>query len=259
MRFYYMSIISLTLLVIFYFIVLWIVRGFWSVSRKDLFANIMALTIAAVVLVAPWAEELWIAYHFGQLCKKDAGIVVNKTVEVDGFYDDNGGWGVRQLEASGYKFMEWKSAMDRSLLRVERTDEKARDQALQWYADTNPGKQPPPDYYITYDASKGEKIVVAPNQIDAWRITKIDKPMARYHYRKIDLLRPVSHQIKRVENAVVDVHTGDVLGRIVNYYRGPYWFFIHLSRPTIPCEETLKATRNHGSLIYRSVLKPAKN
>ncbi len=103
----------------------------------------------------------------------------------------------------------------------------------------------------------GQRVVVSPNQIDAWRITKIDQPTARYHYRQVDLLKPVSHQIDRVENAVVDVQTGDVLGRFVNYYRGPYSFFVHLSRPTIPCEESETAIRKHGTLsAYGFTLKP---
>ncbi len=141
MRFYYLSLISLLLVAIFYFGALYVVRQIWKENLKRPFTGVGAWVVVAVVLVAPWSEELWIAYNFGQLCRKDAGIFINKTVEVAGFYDDTAGWGVRQLAESGYAFMESKDVMDRSLSRVERSDDKARDQALRWYAETKSEKK----------------------------------------------------------------------------------------------------------------------
>ena len=38
--------------------------------------------LLTVAFIAPWTEELWIAYNFGQLCGKDAGKFIYKTVEV---------------------------------------------------------------------------------------------------------------------------------------------------------------------------------
>ena len=259
MRFYYPSIFSLIFIAVLYVVALGAIWFVWTRIYKRKFSGSAAWSIVALVLVAPWLEEFWIAWNFGQLCRKDAGIVINKTVEVEGFYDDTSGWGARQLVASGYKKMESKNVRDRSLFRVEPADERSRDEALMWYAESHLGKKPSPDNYISHVLSDKERVVVSPNKIDAWRINKIDKPTARYHYKTLNSHTSVSHQITRFENVVEDTQTGEILGRYVNYYRGAYWFFIHLSRPTIPCSETEAAVMRHGTLsIHALTLKPIK-
>ena len=218
MRFYYVSIFSLFFLALLYAIVLGI---FWFVRVRVLkrkFSGWAVWGFVALVLVAPWLEEFWIAYNFGQLCRKDAGIFIHKTVEVEGFYDDTHSWRADKLRRFGFSWVEGRArtTFAKSYWRHE------------W---------------------DGEKM----------RSFKIEHPTARYHYRHIDSLTPVSHQIKRVENAVIDVQTGDKLGQYVNYYRGPNWFFIHLGRPTIPCKETEAATRKYGTLsMYALTLSPLK-
>jgi len=214
MRFYYISIFSLMFLALIYLVgtglLAWF--GFWLRKRWKR-AWMVMVPLFLLLYAAPVAEEFWIAWNFGQLCKKDAGIVIHKTVEVEGFYDDTTHWW-RQLAESKYQFMESRDNTYGGLFRVERDG-------------------------------------------DGLRHFKIDRLTARYHYRRVDSLRRVLHQISRVENAVIDIQTGDVLGRYVNYYRGPYWFFIHLSRPTIPCEETEAATRKYGTLsVYGLTLSP---
>jgi hypothetical protein len=254
MRFYYMSIFSLVFIAVIYAVAIFLASKL--LGKK--FKGIVAWVVIAAILIAPWTEELWIAYNFGQLCRKDAGIFINKTVEVDGFYDSTMRSAYENTKPGRYRFVEHATEDRHGFERVQRATEEERLRALAWYAENNPGKGRPKDRSIFQPLSEKEVVAVLPNDMDAWRITKLDKPTARYHYRNVDLLRPVSHQIDRVEDVVVDVQTGDVLGRYVNYYRGPYWFFIHLSRPTIPCEETQVATRKYGSLIYPKVLIPVK-
>ncbi len=259
MRFYYLSLISLLLVAIFYFVALYVVRQIWKENLKRPFTGVGAWVVVAVVLVAPWSEELWIAYNFGQLCRKDAGIFINKTVEVEGFYDSTMRSAFENTKPGSYQFVEHATEDRKGFERVQRASDEDRALALAWYSETNPGKDRPKGQSIFHPLNDRETVAVYPNGVDAWRITKLDQPTARYHCREVDFLKPVSHQIDRVERAVVDVQTGDVLGRYVNYYRGPYSFFVHLDRPTIPCEETQLETRKHGNLIFLSVLKPIKH
>ena len=55
----------------------------WLLAKVWKPAWLLAIPLLAVLAVAPLWEELGIAYNFGQLCKKDAGIFVHKTVEVE--------------------------------------------------------------------------------------------------------------------------------------------------------------------------------
>jgi hypothetical protein len=59
------------------------------------------------------------------LCKKDAGIFVYKTVEVEGFYDDTTHWW-RQLIESNYQFVESRDNTYGGLWRVERDGKGVR-------------------------------------------------------------------------------------------------------------------------------------
>jgi hypothetical protein len=213
MRFYYISIFSWLAYAAVAFVsivLLWLV---WTRLLKLNTRNPAYWILVAAILIGPWVEELWIAYNFDRLCRKDAGVFITKTVEVDGFYDDTHGWRPDKLRTSGYKFME------------------GRDGGTIWRHE-----------YV------GEEI----------RSRKIDKPTARYRYKTLNSHTPVAHQIKRFEDVVIDNLSGEVLGRYTNYYRGPFWFFVSLGAPTIPCEETQAGTRKYGALIYNAVLKPSK-
>lgn len=228
MRFYYMSIISLAAVIIYYFVVLWIVRGYWSVSRKDLFANTVALTIAAAVLVAPWAEELWIAYNFGQLCRKDAGIFINKVVEVEGYYDATAN----------------RLSIDRQVLPV--TAESFEKQGYKFYEQS-----------LRYEQNGLGKVAHFKKLNGEWVGSILDKPKARYHYTRNIYGEEVAHKITRVEARVTDSENGTVIGRYVSYGRGPYWFYVSLGRPPYSCDGPDGGPNSkHNSLIYREVLKP---
>ena len=259
MGFYYISIFSLMFLAVLYVVSLGALWFVWSRVFKREFSGPVVWSLVAFVIVAPWLEEFWIAYNFGQLCRKDAGIVVSKTVEVDGFYDDVMGWGVRQVSESGYKFMESKSAVHGGKWRVERADNNARDMAINWYENSNPGKKPSPDYYITYVLRKGEKIVVSPDRTVAWRVAAIDKPAARYHYTRNIYGEQVAHKVTRQESRITDSNTGQLIGRYVEYGRRPYWFYVGFGAPSYSCDGPDGGPNSkRNSLIYRDVLKPKK-
>jgi hypothetical protein len=257
-RFYYFSIFSWMLYPAIVAIGIVLFWALWTHVFKLKVANPVYWLLVAAILIAPWAEELWIAYNFDRLCRKDAGVFVNKTVEVDGFYDSTLRSAYELTKAGRYKFVEHPTEDRKGTERVELATAAERERALAWYAERNPGRERPKDRSVFYPVNEKEVIAVLPNGIDAWKVTRFDKPTARYQYKTINSHTPVAHQITRFEDIVGDAQTGEVLGRHVNYYRGAYWFFISLSRPTIPCKETQAGTRQHGTLIYRAVLTPSK-
>ncbi len=228
MRFYYPSVFSLMLLGVFYalaMIGLWL---WWTKGLKRKFSGPTAWSVVALVLVAPWLEEFWIAWHFGQLCRKDAGVVINKTVEVEGYYDTTIGLlqiqkplpevTSKSFDQRGFKFYEMHMRDPRG----------------------GPGK-----------VAHFEKI----NEM--WTGTVIDKPTARYHYTRDLYGVPVEHKITRQEARVTDSGSGEILGQYVAYSRGPYWFFIHLSAPRMGCDgPDMGPNTKHTSLIYEHILKP---
>ena len=258
MRFYYFSIFSFmayAVVVVIGIALLWLL---WTKVLKLKTNSSVYWVLAAAIIGAPWMEELWIAYNFDRLCRKDAGLFVNKTVEVAGFCDDTTGWGPRQLEAFKYEFMESRDVLRSRLIRVQRADDMSRDKAVAWHSGNSAKKKGAADAFIVHRLSEKEEIAVSPNGLDAWRTTTIVEPTARYHYKRINDHTPVSHRIRRFENVVIDSQTGDVLGRYTDYYRGPYSFFISSDASTIPCKEAQIAIRHHGTLsIYALTLKPS--
>ena len=226
MVFYYPSVFSFIFLAILYAVVLGVIWFVWVKLNKRKFSGPVAWCVVALVLVAPWLEELWIAWNFGQLCKKDAGVVINKVVEVEGFYDStrpaHAGsptpLAVKSMNESGYRFHERP-------LRDERGN-------------------------LT-------KVVRIEKLGDKWIPKILDRPTARYHYTRNIYGENVAHKITRVEARVTDSGSGDVIGRYVSYGRGPYWFYISLGRPPYSCDGPDGGPNsNYNSLIYRDALKP---
>jgi len=228
---------------------LWLV---WTRALKLKVSNPAYWILIAAILLGPWVEELWIAYNFDRLCSKDAGLFVNKTVEVDGYYNDTAA-GVTRIVEPPYKFIEAPDSRGK-YRRIERgtADEKAR--AIAQYVEKNNGKRPGEKEWFTQPVSENVQVTVEMNTGNVWRITKLDKPTARYQYKTINGHTPIAHQIKRFEDVVLDNQATEVLGRYTNYTRGGYWFFVSLDRPVIECVEV----KGKNPLVYREVLKPAK-
>ena len=125
MRFYYVSDFSLLAYSIVCFIAIGLLWLLWTKVFKWRLSSPGYWVLVAAILVAPWTEELQIAYNFDQLCRKDAGISIAKTVEVDGFYDDTSHWW-RQLAESNYRFVESRDQTSNTFWRVERGDSGIR-------------------------------------------------------------------------------------------------------------------------------------
>ncbi len=262
MRFYYISIFSVFLLGLIYLVGTGLLVWFWSGLRQRMRrAWVVMVPLFALLYIGLIAEELWIAWNFGRLCAKDAGIFVYKTVEVEGFYDDVMGWGVRQLSDSGYKFMESKSAIDGMRSRVEVADDQARDMAIDWYDKNHAGKKTPPDYYITYEASDGRKIIVSPDRTRAWHLFRITSPAARYHFFR-DAGSDTGHKLRKQESRVLDSKTDDLIAEYRVYIREAPWFYIGLDRPNMGCDSPdggPHSKHKNSFLIYRDVLMPIRS
>ena len=259
MRFYYISIFSILLLGLIYLIGTGLLTWFGLWLRKRWKRAWMLMVPLFLLLYAgPVAEEFWIAWNFGQLCKKDAGIFIYKTVEVEGFYDSTMRSAFENTKPGRYRFAEHATEDHKGVERVERVDDSVRDQALAWYARTNPGKDKPKDRSIFYPLNDKETIAVLPNGVDAWRITRLDHPTARYRFTKPHSHTIVAHRIKMFEYLVEDVTAREVLGREKTYAREAPWFFIGLDRPTRFCDLSGSYGEKIHATIYDVVLKPMK-
>jgi hypothetical protein len=257
MRFYYFSLFSWMaygVVCIVALVLLWVL---WRKLFKQRITNPVFLVLVAAILVLPWAEELWIAYNFDRLCRKDAGVFINKTVEVEGYYNDTGTI-TRIVGGPPYKFIESPEGNSK-YRRVEHASEEEKTHALAWYAEKNPRKQPADTEWITQPVTGNVQVTVEVNTGYAWRITKLDKPTARYHYRQPHSHTPVAHEITKIERIVVDSQTGDVLARETKYARQAYWFFIHLDAPVMLCPGPQEATSPSVGSVYNAVLKPVVN
>lgn len=223
MRFYYISIFSVILLAVIYFIgtglLVWLGT---SLRKRWKHGWIAVMPLFLLLYIAPLAEEFWIAWNFGKLCKKDAGIFVYKTVEVEGFYDVTRSThdgprtpqAVEEYEKMGYEFYEKK------------------------FRDTG-------------------RVVHIEKEKGAWAATVFDHPTARYHFTKPHNHTTVAHKIKMFEYLVEDKKMNEVLAREKTYARQAPWFFVGLDRPTRFCAVSGDYGEKIHATLYDLALKPA--
>jgi hypothetical protein len=249
--FYYFSILSIFPLGIAYGLLLLLFWGIARVTRGMRGRRALLGAVGTVFLALPVAEEFWIAWHFGQACK-EAGTFIYKKVKVEGFYDSTMRSAYENTKPGRYRFVEHATADRKGIERVERADDEARDKALAWYAERNAGKNPPKGQSIFYPVSEREQIVVFPNGVDAWRVTRLDHPTARYHYKTLYSHARVAYKVVKHEDLVVDSHTDDVLGRELVFGRYAPWFFVGLDRPVKLC----RGRRDVRGSLYGNVLFP---
>ena len=223
MRFYYISIISIFLLLVIWLIGTGLLAWFGSWLRKRMkHAWVVMVPLFLLLYIGPIAEELLIAWNFGQLCKKDAGIFICKTVEVEGFYDatrssrgaEPSEAAKRSMDASGYRFHERP------------------------FPDTKGG----PSQVVRFDKVDGD-----------WKVSVLDRPTARYQYSWPHSHSPVSHKIVKHERVVVDTETDATLGRDVEYGRKAPWFFVGLDRPVMLCPAHHPLAK-YGSILNQTLI-----
>jgi hypothetical protein len=123
MRFYYYSFFGVLLILLVYALGGALLGALWFALRRWERAWILMLPLFALLLILPWAEELLIAWNFGQLCKKDAGIFVYHKVQVDGFYDSTMRSGYENIDRVGYRFMEQPSRDKAKIEHIEKSND----------------------------------------------------------------------------------------------------------------------------------------
>jgi len=253
MGFYYISLFSWLIFAVYFAIAATIIIKTCGANKLS---EYWKAGLLAVAFIAPWTEELWIAYNFGQLCRKDAGLFINKTVEVEGYYDDTGV--TRLPPASPYRFIESPDGKGK-FHRVDRASPKEEDRARQWYANEYQGKQleKGKNEWIRHPVDDRAQVIVEIDTGYAWRITTLDKPAARYHYQKDDGV-PLTHKVGRQMSKVVDSESGQELGSYTRYYREAYWFLIGLSAPNMGCDGPTSGPPKSSFLIYEDILKPLR-
>jgi hypothetical protein len=232
MRFYYKGMSGLILWPL-YLVQLVAIGALWWVFSKlnaklwvPLAATAVLLPVAAIW---PWWEELGIAYNFGQLCKKDAGIFIYKTVEVEGYFD-----ATRAARADPVP-KEVAESFDR--------------QGYRFYEEVLP------------DFRGGRNRVVRFEKVDGvWTPTVLDHPTAKYRYATNIYGSKAGHKITRQESTVTDQMSGEVIGRYVEYGRRAPWFYIGLGEASFSCDGPDGGPNSkYNRLIHREVLKPIRD
>jgi hypothetical protein len=257
--FYYTSLFSMvplgiayTLLAFLYMVVVFGTRG--RPKRA-----ITLTVVGALFLILPVSEELWIAWNFARACKQ-SGTVIHKTVQADGFYSE-GAVDMTRLVGLPFEFVESKLS-EGGYQRIERGQKQDFERAIAWYRETRNGKSPGPKEWIKQPIDDQTTIVAELDTGHVWRITKLDRPTARYHFRKTDPMdgTPWGYKIGRSGSVVVDTKNNEEIARYTSFGRRPPWYFLGLSVPPYACDSPGKWPNTDGSsLIYRNAIVPTKN
>jgi hypothetical protein len=227
MGFYYFSFLSLVPLGIAYGLLALIFWGIARLTRGIAGRKVLLSLVGFVFLILPVAEELWIAWNFGQACK-EAGTFIYRTVQVEGFYDDTrpgrpgplAEQAKKSMNQSGYLFYE---------------------RPLQ---DTRGG----PAKVVRFEKVGGE-----------WQPMVLDQPTARFHFKQPSSNARVAHKIVKHETVVRDNSTGELLGKYTRFSRESPWFYVSLSNGDFSCDVAGTWPLVNGRFsIYRDVLRPVK-
>jgi hypothetical protein len=182
---------------------------------------------------APFAEERDIQTRFAELCK-DAGVMIVRKVEVEGFYNDvnTTALGPRtpqsniEFKKQGFKYYEFRlSASGRVADNPE------------------------------------SKVVHVELQGGEWKAILLKEPRARYHYKQLRLNEKVGPKIWATEYVVIDSQTGEVVGRDLTMSRLPnkvdLWWTSMFGDPTSYCPP-FESRQGKGSVPH-DVFIPLRN
>ena len=224
------SIIGYAVIAFFYIISAAFLLALWVRRDRYRWVKTVLVVVVPIVLVLPWAEELWIAWNFAKLCE-GAGVHVMRKVEVDGYFNATTTGPARpelitdprriaSYEGKGYRFVERKA-----------------------------------DYGADAKVSHVEK-----DADGQWAVTILDSPQARYHYQLLRQDSLVSHKLTIIERAVTDTEDGSIIGRSVIYKRYPNiieWQWIRFFGTGMSmCPDPEKGP--HPPSFPQAVLIPAK-
>jgi hypothetical protein len=251
---YYTSLFSVFPLGIAYFVLLLALWGVAHITRNLPARKVLLGVLGAVFFLLPIAEELFIAWRFTQACR-EAGTFIYKKVQVEGFYDETGTGSLELVRSGTYRFIE--SRADRGYTRLTLGDAQFMREALARYRQKNPGKDPLEQDIVRVKLDARTEALVFPRKGDSWRITLLDRPTARYHYKMPSSHRPFAHRIVQHEAIVVDTSNGEMLARYTRFSRDSPWFYVWFGKADFSCDAPGRWPLTRGSFsIYRQALEP---
>jgi len=182
------------IIVVFYALAATVLLFAWLWLRRWWSWRLVIVPVALVALIAPWADEVWIAWRFGQLCK-DAGVHVYRQVEADGYLN----------ATSESPYSNLKPVLVVKPSEVARFDKEGFK-------------------FVEYLLQGGKVWRTERVPEGLWR-NMSDHPKARYHYKFADPRQevPIGLKIEKREVLVVDAQTNDVIAREIGYNRYPAW------------------------------------
>lgn len=256
MGFYYTSFFSIVPLGIAYgllALLYWaLVRGTRGVRGR---AALLGLS-GIVFLLGPVAEELWIAWNFGQSCK-EAGTYIHRKVQVEGFYDDSGGGSLELVQSGRYRFVEARGR--NGYTRLMKGDAEFLGEALARYSIDSAGQEVAKQDVIRVKLNDRIEALVYPRRGESWRIELLDRPSARYHFKMTDPMggTRIAHKVIGYGSVVVDTESNTEIARYRSYGRQPPWYFVWLDTPAFACDAPGRWPLTKGTaLIYPDVLIP---
>lgn len=188
-----LSIFGYLIMMAFYSIVTGLLFLLWLPMRHWQGWRFVIAPLALVFIALPWVDEIYIAWHFHELCK-DAGVHVYKKVEVDGFLDDTSRE-ERDGQKIGLLFNNPKYLED-----WDRTGYVFKEYMLKDGGARHLERQP-----------------------DGVYVTILDRPTARYVYKYSANNEDAGLQLSKTEFIIVDTQTDEIISRSTLYKRYPGW------------------------------------
>jgi len=172
-------------------VILW---PLYRLLRNSRWNRWMVSIVGLPLLAAPWAEEVWIAWHFNQACK-DAGVKVVRQVEVEGYAD-----GTSQYER--------KSNEAGPLFKDHPTRQLDFEQA---------------GYRFYEDILKDGGARHLEREGGQMMVTILDRPQARYHYKRLDPRQeiPIGRHLNKFGYQIIDSETNEIIGSDIQFKRYP--------------------------------------
>jgi hypothetical protein len=117
------SFISLLIVAVFYAMAGGVLVLLDRAMRPGQWRWAVTAPIAVAALIAPWVDEVWIAWRFHELCK-DSGVHIVRKVEVEGFYDSTLRSGYERIDQFGFRYMEHPSVDRKKIEHVTKVQGK---------------------------------------------------------------------------------------------------------------------------------------
>ena len=185
--------IGISVIAVYSFVILIAVLFLSRLMPKFRWKWVLLAPPAALLLTLPWAEEAWISWHFKEACK-DAGVKVYRQVEVEGYLDGLSPKKKRSIEIGAY-------------LVPHPVDFEQR--GYRYYE----------EMLIEGGASHHERVG------DRLMLSVLEIPKSRYLYKYAyqptynSHEEPIGWKLQKLETQVVDIQTGELLGRDITVKR----------------------------------------